>query len=161
VFCLVYIVIFINLCSGSALSRWVVSFTLRPLYPQGKKPWHRLDRRLIIFVYNQWLLVMIFWFMMSCSNVAGYQCFRGPCCLDLMLKMEAAMSSKMMASHHITTRHQYPKNKLNNDFGSLISWTINLPSRFSCPVHVSQFKFTKMAEFMIHYFRTVRKMRAW
>jgi hypothetical protein len=24
----------------------VVSFTLRPLYPQGKSPWHPLDRRL-------------------------------------------------------------------------------------------------------------------
>jgi hypothetical protein len=26
--------------------RWVVSFTLRPLYPQGKSPWYPLDRRL-------------------------------------------------------------------------------------------------------------------
>jgi hypothetical protein len=26
--------------------RWVVSFTLRPLYPQGKSPWYTLDRRL-------------------------------------------------------------------------------------------------------------------
>jgi len=26
--------------------RWVVSFTPRPLYPQGQSPWHRLDRRL-------------------------------------------------------------------------------------------------------------------
>jgi hypothetical protein len=26
--------------------RWVVSFTPRPLYPQGKSPWHPLDRRL-------------------------------------------------------------------------------------------------------------------
>jgi hypothetical protein len=26
--------------------RWVVSFTSRPLYPQGKSPWHPLDRRL-------------------------------------------------------------------------------------------------------------------
>jgi hypothetical protein len=25
---------------------WVVSFTPRPLYPQGKSPWHPLDRRL-------------------------------------------------------------------------------------------------------------------
>jgi hypothetical protein len=24
----------------------VVSFTLRPLYPQGKNPWYALDRRL-------------------------------------------------------------------------------------------------------------------
>jgi len=26
--------------------RWVVSFTPRPLYPQGKGPWYPLDRRL-------------------------------------------------------------------------------------------------------------------
>jgi hypothetical protein len=26
--------------------RWVVSFTRRPLYPQGKSPWYPLDRRL-------------------------------------------------------------------------------------------------------------------
>jgi hypothetical protein len=25
---------------------WVVSFTPRPLYPQGKSPWHPSDRRL-------------------------------------------------------------------------------------------------------------------
>jgi hypothetical protein len=27
-------------------SRWVVNFTLRPFYPQGKSPWYPLDRRL-------------------------------------------------------------------------------------------------------------------
>jgi hypothetical protein len=26
--------------------KWVVSFTPRPLYPQGKRPWYTLDRRL-------------------------------------------------------------------------------------------------------------------
>jgi len=26
--------------------RWLVSFKLRPLYPQGKNPWSTLDRRL-------------------------------------------------------------------------------------------------------------------
>jgi hypothetical protein len=26
--------------------RWVISFTPRPLYPQGKSPWYPLDRRL-------------------------------------------------------------------------------------------------------------------
>jgi hypothetical protein len=26
--------------------RWVVSFTIRLLYPQGKSPWYPLDRRL-------------------------------------------------------------------------------------------------------------------
>jgi hypothetical protein len=26
--------------------RWVVSFTPRPLYPQGKSPWYPSDRRL-------------------------------------------------------------------------------------------------------------------
>jgi hypothetical protein len=28
--------------------RWVVSFTLRPIYPQRKRPWYPLDRRHII-----------------------------------------------------------------------------------------------------------------
>jgi len=27
-------------------TRWMVSFTLRPLHPQGKIPWYQLDRRL-------------------------------------------------------------------------------------------------------------------
>jgi hypothetical protein len=26
--------------------RWVVSFTPRPLYPQGRSPWYPLDRKL-------------------------------------------------------------------------------------------------------------------
>jgi len=26
--------------------RWVVSFTIWPLYPQGRSPWYPLDRRL-------------------------------------------------------------------------------------------------------------------
>jgi len=26
--------------------RWVVSFTLRPLYPKGRNSWYSLDRRL-------------------------------------------------------------------------------------------------------------------
>jgi hypothetical protein len=26
--------------------RWMVSFTPRPLYPQGKNPWYTLNRRL-------------------------------------------------------------------------------------------------------------------
>jgi hypothetical protein len=30
----------------SARWRWMVSFTPRPLYPQGKSPWYPLDRRL-------------------------------------------------------------------------------------------------------------------
>jgi hypothetical protein len=29
-----------------ARCRWLVSFTPRPLYPQGKSPWYPLDRRL-------------------------------------------------------------------------------------------------------------------
>jgi hypothetical protein len=36
----VYLHTFFDLCNGW---RWVVSFTLRPLYPQGKRPWHPLD----------------------------------------------------------------------------------------------------------------------
>jgi hypothetical protein len=28
--------------------------------------------------------VQLFWVMMLCSVVVGYQCFRGPCCLHLL-----------------------------------------------------------------------------
>jgi len=54
--------------------------------------------------------VMVFWIMMLYSDVIGYHCFRGPCCLHLQgevlictLKMEAAWSYKTMVSYHITT----------------------------------------------------------
>jgi hypothetical protein len=32
-------------------SRWVVSFTHRPLYPQEKSPWYPLDSRLLYILY--------------------------------------------------------------------------------------------------------------
>jgi hypothetical protein len=34
--------------------RWVVSFTPRPLYPQGKSPWYLLDRRLGVSLHPYW-----------------------------------------------------------------------------------------------------------
>jgi hypothetical protein len=34
----------------SALDRSVISFTPRPLYPQGKSPWYPFDRRLGIYI---------------------------------------------------------------------------------------------------------------
>jgi hypothetical protein len=39
---------------------------------------------------------MVFWFLMLCSVVVGYQCFAG-------LKMEAAWSSETLESNHHTT----------------------------------------------------------
>jgi hypothetical protein len=39
----VYLHAFFDLGTGW---RWVVSFTPRPFYPQGKSPWYPLDRRL-------------------------------------------------------------------------------------------------------------------
>jgi len=41
--------------------------------------------------------------MMPCSDVVGYQCFRGPYSLHFTLKMEAAWCFKTLVSHHITT----------------------------------------------------------
>jgi len=35
---------YMNITASSR--RWVVRFTFRPLYPQGKSPWYTMDRRL-------------------------------------------------------------------------------------------------------------------
>jgi hypothetical protein len=29
------------------------------------------------------ILVFVFWVVILCNDVGGYQCFRGPCCLRL------------------------------------------------------------------------------
>jgi hypothetical protein len=113
----------LDLCSRW---RWVVSFTTRPLYPQGKCRRHPLDRRQIIKLYIQWLLVMVFRVVMTCSNEARHQSFRGSCSLDLMLKMEVSVSSETITAHHTTIRHQNSTDKLNHSSGNLKSWTINL-----------------------------------
>jgi hypothetical protein len=46
--------------------------------------------------------VMVFWVVTLCSDVAGYHVFRGSCCLQFNLKMEAAWSSKSLVSYYIT-----------------------------------------------------------
>jgi len=33
------------------------------------------------------ILIMVFWLVILCSDVEGYKCFRGPCCLHLQGEM--------------------------------------------------------------------------
>jgi len=47
--------------------------------------------------------VWFFWLLMLCSVVVGYQCFRGPCCLQC----------EMMVSYHNTTWHCSPEELRN------------------------------------------------
>jgi hypothetical protein len=89
------------------------------LHP-GKEPLVPIGQKAGRYLVQPIFLVMVFWIVMPCSDVARYQCSKGPRCLDLMLKMEAAMSSEMMAFHHITTWHQKPQHKLYHHFGNLI-----------------------------------------
>jgi hypothetical protein len=46
--------------------------------------------------------VKVFWVVTACSVVAGYQYFRGLCCLHLQgeVKMEAAWASEMLVSYN-------------------------------------------------------------
>jgi hypothetical protein len=37
----------------------VVSFTPRPLYPQGKSPWYPLDRRLVMMMMMMIIIIII------------------------------------------------------------------------------------------------------
>jgi hypothetical protein len=50
--------------------------------------------------------VTVFWVMTSCSDVAGYQSFRGPCSLHLQGE---AWFSEILVSYHITTWCQDPE----------------------------------------------------
>jgi hypothetical protein len=56
-------------------------------------------------VYTVVKIQVAFWVVMLCSVVVGCHCFGGPCCIYLILKMEAAMSSKTMVSFCITIQH--------------------------------------------------------
>jgi len=51
------------------------------------------------------LQVKVFWVVMPCNVLVGYQRFRGPCCLHLKgaLKMEAAWTSGMLVSYQDIT----------------------------------------------------------
>jgi len=59
--------------------------------------------------------VGVFGIVMSCSIVAGYQCFWGTCCFHLhfTLKTEAAWSSETLVSYHSTTQYYNPELNLN------------------------------------------------
>jgi len=45
--------------------------------------------------------VKVFWVMMLCSIVVGYQCFRGPCYSIIKVKMEAAWICETLVSYSI------------------------------------------------------------
>jgi hypothetical protein len=53
----------------------------------------------------------VFWVVMPCSVVVGYECFGGPCqiYLHFTLKMEAAWFSKTLVSYHNTAWHYNPE----------------------------------------------------
>jgi len=47
--------------------------------------------------------VKVFWVVMPCDVMVGYQCFRGHCC-HFNLKMEAAQTSENLVSCHNNTQ---------------------------------------------------------
>jgi len=53
---------------------------------------------------------LVFWVMMPQSNVAGYQHFRGLCCLHLHFtpKIEAARSSETLVTYHMVPQPTRP-----------------------------------------------------
>jgi len=50
---------------------------------------------------------MVFWVVIPCSDVAGYQPFRGPCYLHLQGEDEGTLQK--LVSYHIITGHQNPE----------------------------------------------------
>jgi hypothetical protein len=55
--------------------------------------------------------IEVFWVVMLCSVVVGYQCFRGSCCLHVQgeVKMEAVRTSETLVSYCNTTKHCNPE----------------------------------------------------
>jgi hypothetical protein len=77
-----------------------------PIHPK-----HRHKKgRLKVFMAMK-IQVMVFWVLTPCSDVVGYQIFRGPYYLQLQgeVKMEAARSSETLVSYPITTQYQNPE----------------------------------------------------
>jgi hypothetical protein len=48
---------------------------------KGERHHAHFKLRSEVFMVRDW--VMVFWVMMPCNEVIGYQHFRGPCCLHL------------------------------------------------------------------------------
>jgi hypothetical protein len=62
-----------------------------------------LDVKLDVFVVMKGHIIIL-WVLIPCSDMVGYHCFGGPCCLHLQIevKREAAWSSEMLVLYHIT-----------------------------------------------------------
>jgi len=84
---------------------WVVRFTPRPLYPQGKSPWYSLDKRLggLYSFHIQF-------------NVISHLWLRSPRCL-LQSGLQTAISHTLLIN---STRSTCPNNAILLDLTTLI-----------------------------------------
>jgi len=87
-----------------------VEFHLAPQLSCCFMAWLPLTRFQVFTVMK--IHVTGLWVMMSHTDVVGYQCFRGPCCICLQdeVMMKAAWSSEMLVSYYITRQYHNLKN---------------------------------------------------
>jgi len=66
----------------------------------------------VITEFLMWIIhTVVFWGMILCNDVAGYQCFRGPCCFHLQNQKTSThifiamkiLSLAWIVQHHCTT----------------------------------------------------------
>jgi hypothetical protein len=99
-----------------------------------------LDTTVEAFVVVK-IQVEVFWGVMPCSFVMGYQRFGGLCC-----QMYAAWPSETLVSYHITTRHDDPDDLYFSSFklmhtrvypkvSGLAAWSENCKWYSSLPLY--------------------------